>query len=179
MLADEYQCVSAILAHIINKRTVFSITQEVISEYFGLNVPKDYNGTISNIEITDDKSRYGVIIKENGINEMFSRMGLPLAEEYIPIKNIAEYEFEKVLRRYLELDVDIICGYSYGILHKDDNSIDFGHISEIIKVDDIKVTVLDPGPKEAGVHHVNIFDLYSAIRYKSDGLWIISRVDTL
>lgn len=172
--SDNYFCVGAVLESILKKHGYFEYDQFDIVNEFGLVVPKDANlaSSIKNIHHSKSPSEWGVNLNKNSINDFFEKNNIALFEEYISIKTIADYEFESTLKDIPE-DFDVIFGFDYGRLFNIPDSFGVGHVGIFLIVENGNVKYLDPGPKNRGIREIKVDDLYSAIKSKSDGLWII------
>jgi hypothetical protein len=93
-------------------------------------------------------------------------------EEYISIREIADYSFELTLRS-ISFEFDVVFGFDYGRLYNIADFYSVGHVGIFLKLEGDNLLYLDPGPRNHGVRKVKIDDLYNAIKNKSDGLWII------
>jgi hypothetical protein len=150
------------------------ISPEEIAEYFGLYLPHNEKTEIKKVFYTTNPFEFGTRIKDNELNQFFVDFNLPLIEEYKSISLFQDWEFYDKVLQELENGCHLICGFSYGILFGQSKMIDIGHASIITKVIDRNhFEILDPGPKEAGFKVVDYYKLYSAIRTKKDGVWII------
>jgi len=95
-----------------------------------------------------------------------------LVEEYISIRKIADYRFVQTLKNISD-EFDVVFGFDYGMLNNIPNYYGIGHVGLFLEQEGENLLFLDPGPRNYGVRKVNIYDLYNAIRNKSDKLWII------
>lgn len=173
VIAEPFMCVPACLEIILNIYG-FNLNQNEIAEYFGIHVPQDYEGKISNIIKTDEENKWGIVFRENSLNDFFKDKALPLNERFVPINTLADWEFEEVVQKNLIEGNHLICGFSYEKLYKGFNNDNIGHVSIIESINSENIMLLDPGPHGVGRKNVNVYDLFKAIHFKKDGLWIIS-----
>jgi len=174
--AFPYLCFFAVLSKIIYEQTLKYIGQEQLAEYFGINVPEKYDGSIINIHRTNDKNLWGVHLKIDDVNKYFANKSIQLHEEYIPIACMTDYEFIDNINHALLNANSVYCGYDYGLLNaKKETKV--GHICQIIESYKEKenVSIFDPGPEGYGIKKIDSIELYSAIHSKKDGLSIIRR----
>ena len=177
MIARNNFCVPAVLCSILHAES-YSVTQEAIADVLGITVPINAAETvsdISNVKFSDNDIDWGVKIKSNSLNDMFSRFDIKLRETYIPINTIAEECFAEVLNLHLLEGEHIVCGFNYSSLYSLPYA-NYGHVSIICDVKSDRVILLDPGPKDAGIKSVMADNLYLAIRKRADGLWCISKI---
>ncbi len=167
IISKDYLCVPYALKIIIDASLGEEIEIELVSNFFNVYRPKD----------TNDMNKFGAIINKDDVNSMFNELGLPLKEKYIPINSIAEYEFCDVVAECLKNGDHVIFGYSYGYLYGIDKYAQLGHVSIITEINGEMITILNPGPDNYGYHTFKYDDVYSAIRKKRDGIWIIKPRD--
>ncbi len=173
--AKEHLCLAASLEMILKAIGIFTMSQELIAEYFGLNVPEDYLGEIKNLNIVFDKMNFGIKIKEEGLNPFFKKYNIPLTEEYVSIYELFDWEFEMLIEKALNQKKHILCGFDYGILNND-KSMKIGHISIISGIQKNIVEIIDPDPVHLGIRNIKSYILYRAIHSIKDGVWVLSQV---
>lgn len=184
MISFPFLCVATLLQIIIKKEFNHEVNQQIIADYFGVNLPMEQkennNLVISNIKYIGDDNKLGIIIKDNSINQFFDEYNIPLIETYISILEIDDMSYETQLTKLISEDAYVICGYDYDSLHYNQTS-GVGHVSIITDYDPQTnlVTFYDPGPKNAGYKIIKDFDLYRSIKIKKDGFWIIKRKEIL
>ena len=159
---DNYFCVPTCL-----EMTAISMGYRVDSDKI-----RSYFPIITQDE-TDVDNELGVHLSDGDLDKIFTEFQIPLFEQYIPINHIAEFQFTDLIVSLLESNAHILCGYSFGYLFHDNSLLNIGHASIILSVDGDYVKILNPGPKFAGINKVREDDLYSAIRYKQGGLWVL------
>ncbi|MUG46972.1 hypothetical protein QNH46_01430 [Paenibacillus woosongensis] len=173
-------CVAALLQIIIKNEFNRDINQQIIADFFGINLPIDQkdnsNLVTSNMEYVEDDNKLGIIIKDNSINQFFQEYKIPMIEDYLPIYEIDDMVYETQLNQLASEDVYVICGYDYDFLHHRE-ATGVGHVSIITDYNPQTniVTIYDPGPKNPGYKSVIDYDLYRSIKIKKDGFWIIKR----
>ena len=150
----------------------------MIAESFGVNIPVDYQISIRNVHYTTDANKWGIILMNDTLTNWFERNSIDLVEDFLSIFKIAEFEFLDIINRLLIEPCHLICGFDYGYLYNKQNK-KIGHVSLIIGTEREQVILLDPGPDRPGEKTVNGDDLFSAIKRKGDGIWIIKRADSL
>jgi len=172
--ADDFCCFGAVLEAILIRNNYKKYSQYDIINKFGLTVPKTatVSEKIKNITYSDTPNDWGVNLEYDSLNTFFKKEGINLVEEYISIREIADYRFEFTLKSISD-EFDIAFGFDYGRLNNIPDSCGIGHVGLFIKTEGENLLYLDPGPRNYGVHKVNIDALYRAIKNKSDGLWII------
>nr|WP_154894446.1 hypothetical protein [Paenibacillus xylanexedens] len=160
--------------------THVNLNQLQIADHFGVNLPKGFDDSslalLKKVEYVDDAEKYGIIIKDEMINQFFAEFKINLVEKYVNIEKFSDWEFDTILSDFIEKAEYIICGYDYSMLYDGEKS-GVGHVSLILQNDTINetTTIYDPGPASSGYKNVNTLDLYKAIKAKKDGLWIISK----
>jgi hypothetical protein len=173
VVAEPYLCVCALLEMIIKRKSNKLVTQHEIAEYIGVNVPHDYSGDIKNVRYVKDENLYGIVLNDDGLKPIFDRFALNLTEDFSSINKFQDWEFFENIEKNLSLSNDIIVGFSYGILFSDTTKQQIGHACLIEKVENEEVVIYDPGPENYGFKIINGLNLYSAIKKKKDGLWVI------
>jgi len=176
-IARSHFCVPAILCTVMHNEG-YEISQEIIAEMIGITVPTNDDQIISdihNISYSDNDIEWGVKLKNDSINNLFSKLNVKLHETYLPINTISEERFLDVLFSHLTLGEHIVFGFNYSSLYSLP-AANYGHVSLVCDIEkNEKVILLDPGPKEAGIKTVLADDLYIAIKNRTDGLWCIFR----
>lgn len=177
IIAKPYLCVAAVLELIIresypNKK----ITQLDIANYFGVGIKNRRALPIQNVYQVENDEDVGIHLEKDSINRFFRDYNLHLQEHFVSIYSIAEYDFEETIKLNLKKDAFLVCGYSYGRLYNIETKYELGHVSIIKNVTQGTIEMLDPGPLNSGYKKVKAEDLYSAIRIRGDGLWIIKSV---
>lgn len=172
--ADNFCCIGAILETILIRHNYSNYRQYDIINEFGLTIPKTakVSEKINNITFSDNPNNWGVKLEHDSLNNFFEKNDIRLKKEYISIKEIADYSFEFTLKSKSP-EFDIVFGFDYGRLYNIPDSYNIGHVGIFLKVEGNNLLYLDPGPHNYGECKVNIDDLYSAIKSKSDGLWVI------
>jgi hypothetical protein len=125
---------------------------------------------------TDNPNEYGIKLEKDTINEFFKHFDIPLSEKYVSIFQYEDWSFDDAISDFLKTDNHIVCGFSYSLLYNEKANIDVGHVSIITAKNYSEIELLDPGPKNPGIKHIDSENLYSAIKRKRDGLWLISSV---
>lgn len=175
LISQPYLCVATLVAIIVNNETSLKVRQEDIAEYFGVNVPMDYVGSIINSFKTNDVNKLGIVLSEEGLNPFFKSHNFLLVERYRPISLYTDWMFEDILMKAKKDNCYLICGYDYGMLYNGKpNGV--GHVSIILDIEAAgrsKVSIYDPGPDNPGIKTIDTEDLYYAIHTKKNGLWII------
>jgi len=174
IVADDYCCFGAVLEAILIRNNYRNYSQYDIINEFGITIPKTakVSEKINNISYSDNPNDWGVKLEYDSLNNFFKKEGINLFEEYISIKEIADNSFELTLESISD-EFDVVFGFNYKRLNNIPDSYCTGHVGLLLKLKGDNLLYLDPGPRNYGVHKVNIDDLYNAIKNKSDGLWII------
>lgn len=159
---SNYYCVPTCLRMVMASMNFFFSEIEIMN-YFHLHTADD----------TDNEKLFGICVKNGDLDYLFSRIDVPLTEEFIPISHIIDFQFTDVIHQLLIEGKHIICGYSYGLLYKKPELKEIGHVSIIIDNDEKYITIINPGPENFGINRVKEDDLYDAIRTRSDGLWVL------
>lgn len=175
IVSSEFLCIPACMEIILRSHS-FDISQNEIAEFFGVHVSLEYTGPIKNIIHTSDSNKLGIVLKNDSINTFFNKFNLPFKEEYISIKLLQDWMFENLITEKIALGNHLVCGFSFGELYNDKSKTEIGHVSILESVDREKLTIIDPGPLNAGRKQVDIYDIYRAIHMKNDGLWIITKM---
>jgi len=175
IVSDRYCCVGAALEAVLKSHGYCAIDQYDIVNEFGLVVPIDaqVSKKIKNKHHSKHPIEWGVKLKKDSINDLFVKYKVGLYEEYLSIFTINDYQVVGLLRDKI-IKSDIIFGFDYGQLHKCEESKGVGHVGIILEVENNIVYYLDPGPEGSGIRNANVDDLYTAIKSKSDGFWLIS-----
>ena len=176
IVANDFLCIPACMEMILCSHS-YNITQNEIAEYFGVNVSPDYTGPIKNIIHTSDINKLGIVLNNDSINLFFNKFNLPFKEEYISIKLLQDWMFEEIIAKKIALGNHLIFGFSFGALYNDKTKSEIGHVSIIESIENENLTIIDPGPLNAGKKQVDIFNIFRAIHMKDDGLWIISKLE--
>ncbi len=172
--ADNFCCIGAVLETILIRHNYTNYSQYDIINEFGLTMPKTakVSEKINNITFSDNPNDWGVKLELDSLNNFFKKNDIRLEEKYISIKEMADYSFELTLKS-ISREFDIVFGIDYGRLYNISDSYNIGHVCIFLKVEGNNIIYLDPGPRNYGECKVNLDDLYSAIKSKSDGLRII------
>lgn len=176
VIAELYLCVPAALESIIKSEGYQEYDMYRIANTLGVMLPPLIRyPQVYRYKYTTDPSLYGTVIRKDTINHLFFEYNLPLCEQYTRITTIGRDLFSSYLFDVLSSGKHIICGYEYHTLHE---SLECcaRHVSIITDVDPISeyITLLDPGPNNAGSVFVSSNVLYRAISNAKDGLWVIS-----
>lgn len=176
IVADSYLCIPATLQTILKSEGFIPlISQYEIADYFGVNVPLDYkNENLGNINRTSISKEWGIKLKKESINNFFKFYGFPLSEKYIPINTLLDWEFTDTIINAIKAGKHIVCGYSYNMFYSNKKG-EIGHVSLITGISDNDIEILNPGPDNSGFQHVDLYQLYSSIKLKDDGLWLIEK----
>lgn len=177
--ADDFCCIGAVLETILIRNNYTNYSQYAIINEFGLTIPRTakVSEKINNIAYSDDPIDWGVKLEYDSLNNFFKKEGIRLVEEYISIREIADYSFGLTLRS-ISFEFDVVFGFDYGKLYNIPDSYSVGHVGIFLKLEGDNLLYLDPGPRNYGLLKVKIDDLYNAIKNKSDGLWIIKSTGT-
>ncbi|OUO37945.1 C39 family peptidase [Flavonifractor sp. An306] len=165
VIAEQNWCVPATLEMVLKHFGFMDITQYDIAKQLII---------VSDQECIDHK-KWGAQIKTNTLNNFFSKNHIPLIEEYIPISHfIDDFFMIDKLEELLAKGITVVCGFNYTYLYSSREDT-FQHVSIITEVvkGGREVTLLDPGPKDAGYKTVRAEDLFLAIQAAGDGLWCI------
>ena len=167
-IAKRNYCVPAVLQMVLEHYGIHDFSQELIASQLTM-IP-------DNVEI--DHMRWGAQIANDTLNVFFAHNNIKLSERYIPITHfIDEYFFEEEILNQLQKGVSLVCGFNYTWLYSNREDT-YRHVSIIVDCNPATetVTLLDPGPKDAGYKKVLIDKLYQAIQAGKDGLWCISEI---
>ncbi len=175
--ANNFLCVAAILENILINIGKKDLNQFQIAELIGLNIPASEKNNIitKNVTITKDENKCGMVFDDYGLNSFFKANNINLKEEYYPINTMEDWEFEqKLIFEISNKESFLIVGYNYSVLFKEQLA-QYGHVSLVLGIDKHipETLIFDPGPKNVGTKIVNTYDLYSAIKAKKDGIWVI------
>ena len=92
----------------------------------------------------------------------------------LPINYMDEFSFFETIKKLLNDNYWVICGFSYGMLYDDPELYDCGHVNLILNtIGDSKVVVYDPGPKNPGQKIIEEDNLYVAMRKHAGALTLI------
>ena len=166
ILSENYLCVPYTLKMVIDAAIGNEISVEKIISFFRIIRPSD----------TEDINQYGAIIKNGDINALFNSLSIPLREEYIPINTISEDSFAEIIIEQMSKGNHLIFGYSYGYLYDEEEYLKLGHVSIISEINSDTIKLLNPGPNNAGSAQFSTDKIYTAIRMKKDGLWVIKPI---
>lgn len=172
--ADDFCCIGALLETVLIRNNYTNYNQYAIINEFGLTIPKSakVSEKINNITYSDDPVDWGVKLEYDSLNNFFNNNGIRLVEDYISIREIADYRFELTLGS-IPLEFDVVFGFDYGRLYNIPACYRFGHAGLFLKLESDNLLYIDPGPSNYGIRKVKIDDVYNAIKSKSDGLRII------
>ncbi|MDD2716298.1 MAG: hypothetical protein PHW04_10455 [Candidatus Wallbacteria bacterium] len=170
--AEDYFCVCAVLKTIIQIHSNRSISQQEIANFFNIIYPSDYP-YISDKSITSkDPNDWGIKIHKDGINNLLKAGNIPLKENYYPINQFQDWQFDDKIREILGNGYHLVCGFCSPFLYfHEDKKV--GHVAIIYGIENENVILLDPGPEKFGRQVVQSIDLYQAIHFKKDGIWEI------
>lgn len=170
VIAKRNYCVPAVLQMVLEHYGIDNFTQESIASQLHI--------------ISDDDDiphiNWGTQIDNNTLNNFFQNNGIALHEKYIHIGHFMDdYFFQEALPNLLKESVSVICGFNYTWLYSEGEDT-YRHVSIIVNFNSQTeiVTLLDPGPKNAGYKEVSAYKLYQAIKAGGDGLWCILRNTT-
>lgn len=176
-ISKPYLCIASLLEIVLKCEDRLDLSQIEISNYFGVNFPlsleSEINSEIKKLSFVDDPNQYGIVIKENMINNFFESHNISLKEVYYPIERFMDWEFEDFLFNIINKAKYLIMGYDYGELYNGKSS-KVGHVSMILDISGNIVEIYDPGPDLPGHKSINVNTLFRAIKAKSDGLWVFS-----
>ena len=182
VIAHRYLCVCALLEMVIRSVNARGPNQIEIAEFLGVHFPRGHSQEgISNVHHTDDPSRWGVVVQNHEINNLFHSYSIPLTEEYIPINNFEDWSFEDKIKDVLRSGAHVLCGYSARSLDsstRHDDPVPWGHAVAVLDAEPCSgaehdITVYDPGPQGSGERRIRGWRLFAAIKARMDGLWII------
>lgn len=159
---SNYYCVPTCLRMVMASMNYFVEDQEIL-KYFELYTNVD----------TNDENQYGIHINNGDLDNLFTRLNIPLTEKYIPISHIPDIQFTELICQLLKERNHVLCGYSYGFLFSKQELLKIGHVSIIANTNEKYVDIIDPGPDSFGIKQVKEDVLYDSIRYKGDGLWVL------
>lgn len=165
--AKRNYCVPAVLQMVLEHHGIFGLTQDIIANQ--LDIVPD-NEKVDHIY-------WGTQIANNTLNNFFEHNGINLYEQYMNINTFMDdYFFQETIVDMLKKEISIICGYNYTWLYGNREDT-YRHVSIIVDFDSKteKVTLLDPGPKDAGYKEVTVDKLFIAIKAAKDGLWCIMK----
>lgn len=167
IVAKPYLCFPAVLEMIISQHSQTVAPQDKLVESFKVVTPTNYEGRAV------DEFRLGVNFTIKELNSAFERFDVPLTASFTPIVELNDYDLDKLVRKALLNGNHVIVGYSYDALFNCGVNEEIGHVSIITEIDDREVTILDPGPQDAGLKKVSFYDLYCAIHKRNAGVWLI------
>jgi hypothetical protein len=177
--SEDFLCVPTSIYTIIESEKIHKdIEFYDVVNYFNYFLPEEpENKRIINYLVTDSKNDWGAKLEKDTVNNLFEFFTLPLKEEYIPINTLTDWNFTDVIKKNLELNNHILFGFDYSFLYnKQESSV--GHVSLITGLDEHELLeIQNPGPINLGIRTFNAYDVYLAIKKKSDGLWIITRTN--
>lgn len=178
-LAHPYLCVCALLEMIIRSLCDNGPTQFEIADYFGINAPKGlhYDG-VTNIHYTNDPNTWGLVVRDQEINEFFFDYGISLTETFLSINLFEDWSFEDKLEELLQSRAHIICGYADRDGMTSTTSAPVGHAVLILQVEpsggmERDIVVYDPGPESPGQRRIRGHRLFADIKAGKDGIWVI------
>lgn len=179
-ISEDFLCIPTVLYTIINSAGYVNIGIHDIANYLGINLPLNYklnNEKVINVKHVDDIKMYGVVLKDESINNLFKKFGISLREQYYPISNFNDYTFENEINHILsDINCSLIVGLDFGVLINDSSRNGYGHVCIILGIENDYCIIYNPGPYMHGEMSIKIDDLYSAIRIKEDGLWKINNI---
>ena len=167
VIAKPNYCVPASMLMVLQHYGIYELTQDNIADSL----------SITPINENIDHGLWGAHVDNNTLNNFFDKNCIGLTETFVSINSFMdEYFMSDKIEELLSNDVSIICGYNYMYLFgkREDT---FGHVSIIFDISDDKriISIIDPGPKNAGVKRVDASELFYAIKARNDGLWCIKR----
>lgn len=172
--ADDFCCLGAVLETILTRHNYTNVDQYAIINEFGLTIPKKarISEKIRNIKYSDNPVDWGVKLSCDSLNNFFSKNGIGLLEDYISIREIADFGFDSTLNS-IPAEFDVVLGFDFGVLYNLPECHSYGHVGIFLNLENDNLLYLDPGHYNYGVRKVNIDDMYDAIKSKCDGLRII------
>lgn len=174
--AEDYFCIPSVIQAIL-RYYKYEISQIDIAKFFNFYMPNNDNFNDFNITITKNKNDFGIKLTNTSINDFFKKNNFPLNEKYHSIDHFEDWEFNDFIDENLTYNYHIVCGYSYGTLFNEQRNIEIGHVSIITKKDNNRIEILNPGPRNYGYQWVDSYKLYSAIKRKTDGIWLIRNLE--
>jgi hypothetical protein len=178
LVAENFLCVPTLLKIVIDSYGYSMIQISDIANYFGITLPEEYkleDSNIVNVRYSNEIVNFGIHIGMQDINALFKHFILSLKETYVSVFNYNEYSFLDYISELSQNnDVHVIFGLDFGVLVKDPNRENYGHVCLLIDVRDENVIIYNPGPYLSGEMTVNYLDLFDSIRRKRDGIWIIA-----
>ena len=155
------------------KSDVLNISQFSIANELGVTVPKGYKRLVANQNYSDSEYEYGIKIDDEKLKYMLSSYGVKEVKN-LPINYMDEFSFFETIKKLLNDNYWVICGFSYGMLYDDPELYDCGHVNLILNtIGDSKVVVYDPGPKNPGQKIIEEDNLYVAMRKHAGALTLI------
>jgi hypothetical protein len=96
-----------------------SISQYEIANYIDVNMPlsTEHSNKINNVNYTDDSSKWGIVLNEDSVNKFFFDSNLNLEEKYLRISHFSEECFVDEIKKHLNKNEHIICGFDYNYLY--------------------------------------------------------------
>ena len=171
IVAENYLCLFALVEMILKDIGKSDFDQYELAEYFGITVPLDYvSDRINHVVHSCVEREWGTNISEKQLNEFFDINNIPLKAKFLTANPYNAYdEVESVSEKQY-----IIYLYSYGSLNHEPVNYDVGHASLLIGfLNNDKVRIYDPGPRNAGIKEVSVNSLYDAIYDNRGGIVII------
>lgn len=174
-----YCCLAASLESVLKRHGIRRITQYDIANYLGLvifesdkeNIPQ----SLTNLSYTKDPQSVGIHIHKDTLAQLFRHYTLPFQESYISWQEIADWNFEEILRNVSPVD-DVILYFDIGRLYKEEKNYGVGHTGLLVSVDDSSmVEFLNPGPRFFGMAKFPADALVEAIKARHGGLSIIHK----
>ncbi len=154
----------------------FPTCLKIILSYYGLKYEiGEIAKHLSIIEIQDAKTdeEIGAKVSPGDFTALLDNLCTNLKGEYIPVSFIQEDIFPELIQNLIVENCHIICGYSYGALFDQKPKLRIGHTSLIVSANGLTITIMNPGPINAGVLDVDAFKLYYSMKVRSGGLWVI------
>lgn len=181
IIAKQSTCFLALLEMIISDVLDYTFfTQDMLADYFGINILRgqesDYSN-ITNIKLTSDYREIGVHLDEKQLDDLFINTGIPLRTYYFPAN---QYGIDPVNKQKQTNDNKqyLIYTYSYGSLYHLPQYYRLGHVALLETVNaNGTITVYDPGPKDAGVKTFKKSDMYDAMWDRRGGIYLFCRYD--
>ena len=175
--AENYLCFMALLEMVlidVLETDVFD--QYNLAELFGITLPINTPSHIKNVTYSDKPREYGCHIDEYKLNLFFRNTGIPLQTTYFRVNPYEDIYIDEYGNDEVRQGKYIIYTYSYGSLYKENQSIEFGHVSLLEDViSERKLRIYDPGPRNVGVKIVDRIAMYEAMRCINAGIYVINR----
>lgn len=183
---QKYCCVPTAMLMIMHRNQIPLLPAEELGVYFGLTVPPEDENLFYNVKVSatpPSGAGYGTSIKNNDPNEVFAKLGIPLAVSFVLADKI--FSTDDLIQKLLEIeksDEDAIICLNDGVTFGEFKPFS-GHAVIFDRIIDGKIRVVDPGTSRAKWRTLDAKIVFDAIQTHGvkhhGGIWKFIRKGTI